>query len=197
MSIAWFDMDGSLFDYEGHLRNSLKELASPDEQSHLDERDLHSLEDAFPYLKARMNLIKSVPGWWRSMPVLQNGFDVFKAAQSIGFDCRILTKGPKSQAQAWMEKVECCQHHFGNDIAVSIVSSKGETYGKVLYDDYPAYMEAWLKHRPRGLGIMPTTEYNKHFEHPNVVHYNGNNLQEVVNALQNAFNREAGKPLEH
>jgi hypothetical protein len=186
-------MDGSLFDYNGHIVESLKAIAGPDDGP-LDG-DPHDLEEKYPYLKARMDLIKSVPGWWRSMPILPGGFAVYELAQEIGFDNRILTKGPKKKSQAWMEKLECCHHHFGEDINISIVTTKGETYGKVLYDDYTPFMKAWLKHRPNGLGIMPATSYNQDFSHPNVLKFDGTNLDQVQAALEFAFNRQAGEPL--
>jgi 5'-nucleotidase len=193
--IAWFDMDGSLFDFDGHLRKSLLQLAAPGEQPRLDNLNLWEAEEKYPHVKARMDLIKSVPGWWREMPPLDNGFKVFRMAQTVGFDCRILTKGPKSKALAWMEKVQCCQEHLGDKIDIAIVSSKGEVYGRVLYDDYPPYMTAWLKHRPRGMGIMPVTESNKRFEHPNVVKFDGTNLDAIEAALRRAWERNSGEPL--
>jgi hypothetical protein len=192
--IAWFDMDGSLFDFDGHMRASLLRICSPDEQQLLDRTGLWDLEKAYPHMEARMELIKSVPGWWKDMPPLENGFKVFRTAQQVGFDCRILTKGPTRNPNAWMEKVECCQHHLGNGIGIAIVSSKGEVYGRVLYDDYPPYMMAWLKHRPRGLGIMPVNESNKHFDHPNVVKFDGKNLDRIEAALRSAWERKSGEP---
>lgn len=192
MNIAYFDMDGSLFDYDSHLRASLEQLRSPCEPAL--EGNLHDME-VLPHMQARMDLIKTQPGWWLSMPVLVNGVLALNLAQEIGFECRILTKGPKSKTRAWREKIECCQRVFGPDIDVNIVSSKGETYGKVLYDDYIPFMESWLAHRPRGLGIMPVNEYNKDFTHPNVVKFDGNNLQQVRSALEAAFVRQPGSPL--
>jgi len=171
--IAWFDMDGSLFDFDGHMRRSLLPLCSPDELKLLDKIGMWALEEAHPHIRARMSLIKAVPGWWRDMPPLESGFKVFRMAQSIGFDCRILTKGPKYSPIAWMEKVQCCQQYLGEEIDIAIVSSKGEIYGRVLYDDYPVYMKAWLQNRSRGLGIMPVTESNREFAHPNLIKYDG------------------------
>jgi hypothetical protein len=196
--IAWFDMDGSLFDFDGHLRKSLIPLCSPDELKLLYSMGLSELEKAYPHIEARTRLIKDLPGWWRDMPPLESGFEVFRMAQSVGFDCRILTKGPKLSPIAWMEKVQCCHEHLGDKIDIAIVSSeddKGEVYGRVLYDDYRPNMEAWLQNRPRGLGIMPVTESNKDFVHPNVVKYDGTNVDAVQAALQKAWDRQSQKPL--
>ena len=188
-------MDGSLFDFDGHLRKSLLQLAAPGEQPSLTNLNLWEAEEKYPHIKSRMDLIKSVPGWWRDMPPLENGFKVIRMAQSVGFDCRILTKGPKSKALAWKEKVECCQDPLGEQIDIAIVSSKGEMYGRVLYDDYPPYMSAWLQNRPRGLGIMPVTESNKDFVHSNLIKFDGSNLDEVERALRAAWDRKSKKPL--
>lgn len=193
--IAWFDMDGSLFDFDGHMRASLLPLCSPEEQQLVSSAGLWDLEKQFPHIKARMELIKATPGWWRSMPPLENGFKAFNMAKAVGFDCRILTKGPKMNPVAWMEKVECCQQHLGDKIDIAIVSSKGEVYGRVLYDDYPPYMSAWLQNRPRGLGIMPVTESNKDFAHPNLVKFDGTNLSQVQHALEAAWGRKSREPL--
>lgn len=193
--IAWFDMDGSLFDYDGHMRAKLATICSPEEQVIISTTDLWELEKQYPHMKSRMDLIKSLPGWWRSMPPLENGFSVFRLARGIGFDCRILTKGPKANAIAWMEKVESCQHHLGEKIDIAIVSSKGEVYGRVLYDDYPPYMTAWLQNRPRGLGIMPVTKSNEDFQHPNLVKFDGTNLDQVERALKIVWERKSREPL--
>jgi hypothetical protein len=66
---------------------------------------------------------------------------------------------------------------------------KGLVYGALFYDDFPPYMEAWLRHRPRGLGIMPVTGYNKTFSHPNVVKWDGANIAVVRAAMVAAYAR--------
>ena len=189
-NIGLFDMDGSLVDYEGALRSDLTKLAAPSDPP------LDCLwDDSKVWLASRMRLIKSMPGWWRNLPPIESGMMVYHLALHMGFQCQVLTKGPKKHSSAWAEKLEWCQHHLHGDIDVHVVSDKKIVYGKFLFDDYPDYMLRWLKHRPRGLGIMPVTPYNKDFVHPNVLMYDGSNLDAVRTALESVKNRQPGEPL--
>ena len=70
---------------------------------------------------------------------------------------------------------------------------KGGTYGRVLVDDYPKYLADWLKHRQRGLAIMPAHSYNEGFTHPNVIRYDGTNKAEVYDALRAAYERKSNQ----
>lgn len=192
-NIALFDLDGSLFDYDKALLKSLNAMRAPCEPKI--PNNLHALEKA-PHFHARMEAVKSVPGWWRNLEPIKNGFKIYNLAKKIGFDCQILTKGPRTKSIAWAEKLECCQQHFGEDILVHVVSDKGGFYGKVLFDDYPEYMLKWLRYRPRGLGIMPVTKNNKKFKHPNVIMWDGTNYRQISTALKCCFRRESGMPLQ-
>jgi hypothetical protein len=58
--IGLFDMDGSLFDFEGAMRHGLELLHSPDEPPL--PANLWELDDV-PHMKARMRLIKNQPAW--------------------------------------------------------------------------------------------------------------------------------------
>lgn len=121
--VALFDMDGTLFDYDGQLREDLATLMSPNETMPEDIFD-----ESIPWLKARMHLIKSQPGWWRELPKLQLGWDVYHVAVELGFCIDILTKGPRSKPQAWAEKVECIMRHFGDEVVpISSVRRKNGT----------------------------------------------------------------------
>ena len=193
--IALFDMDGVLFDYEGQMKSDLFKLMSPGEPDPMRFENLWDAMKKHPYLEARSELIKQVPGWWRSLPKLRLGWDVYHLANTIGFCCHILTKGPRSKPRAWAEKLDCITDHFGEDMSIDIVSnkvsnkSKSNTYGRVLMDDFPDYMLGWLKHRSRGLGIMPEQPCNKGFEHPNVIKYDGVNIAPVEAALRAVYAR--------
>ena len=195
--IAHFDMDGTLFDYDGAMLRDLKALAAPDETLGLDHMARFSgfqgLEK-YPHMKARMDMIKKVPGWWRDLPKYQPGWDVYEVAKRIGFCCKILTKGPWTKSHAWAEKHECIHKHFGDDVDVTMVSGqedKGNVYGRVLVEDHPPYIRSWLQHRKRGLVILIDQPYNKGFEYENVVRYRGDNLEEVTKLLQAAYDRES------
>ena len=139
-------------------------------------------------------LIKSLPGWWRNLPTIEMGMQIFNLARTLGFTNHILTKGPRHHANAWQEKVEWCRRYLG-DVQVHITSNKGLVYGKFLYDDFPEYCELWLAHRPRGLVIMPDTEYNQNFHHPQVLRWTGKNLDEVLHALKVCLRRKDKEPL--
>lgn len=188
--IALFDMDGTLFDYDGQLRRDLVPLMGPGE-----ELPDNLWDESKPWLKARMGLIKSVPGWWRDLPKLQAGWDVLEQARAVGFEPHIITKGPGSRSRAWCEKHQCIVRHFGDGVSVDIVGKdKSATYGRVLVEDYPPYLDGWLKHRPRGLGILIDNPNNRDFQHPNVIRYTGDNLLAVRTALKAAFDR---RPNDH
>lgn len=186
-----FDMDNSLADFDAALLADLERLRGPDEPP------LPSVAEAWqrPHLRARAQLIRARPGWWAELRPLEAGMAVYRKAVELGFDCQVLTKGPKGHSRAWAEKVDWCQRRLGPDVDIHVVSDKGLVYGVALYDDYPPYVEAWLRHRPRGLVVMPAHEHNRDFRHPNVVPYDGTNLAEVERAMRVALARRPGEEL--
>jgi len=193
IDIALFDMDGSLADYDGSLIRDLEELRSPGEPP-LTGQSMWELAKQ-EYIAARMRLIKSQPGWWLGLTPIPMGMQILELCRRSGFDIHILTKGPKRLPNAWEEKVQWCQRHVSEEVDIHITSDKGLVYGKLLYDDYPDYMLRWLRHRPRGLGIMPVTPHNGDFAHPNVVKWDGTNLAEVTRAIAAAKARKPGEDL--
>ncbi len=193
INIALFDLDGSLADYDGAMVRDLDALRSPDEPA-ITRDGLWQLEKQ-PHILARMRLIKDQPGWWLRLDPISLGMQILDLCKQLGFDVHILTKGPKRHSLAWDEKVRWCQQHFGPEVDIHVTSDKGLVYGKLLYDDYPEYMLRWLRHRPRGLGIMPLTPHNRDFTHPNVVKWDGTNLAGVTRAITAAKNRDPGEPL--
>jgi hypothetical protein len=186
--ICLVDLDNTLAGYEEALRRDLKRLASPGEP----EMELWS--DQWPdWFEARVHMIKSQSGWWANLPRLEDGFQIYNEAKKIGFVTEIFSKGPKRIPMAWAEKVIWCQNQpeIGGDTLPFLVPHKGSTYGRVLVDDYQAYMESWLEYRPRGLGIMPARKGNEGFKHPQVVRFDGSDAswREVVERLQWAYDR--------
>lgn len=166
-AVALIDMDGTLADYDGQMRQDLLPVMNPAEVF-----PALGPNDDLPHIEARKNLIKRQPGWWRKLPKLADGFHILDVLRALDFRLMILTKGPYSTTAAWTEKVEWCREHVP-DAQVSIVEDKGLVYGKVLVDDWPPYIIRWLEWRPRGLVVMPDRPWNQGFKHPNVLRYRG------------------------
>jgi 5'-nucleotidase len=159
--IALIDLDGTLADFDGAMLAALKKLAAPGEEVNTDQTN------ELPHIKARRRLIKSVPGFWSGLPRIEDGFIVLNILRVMGFSLNILSKGPNSNPKAWAEKVQWAQREVP-DAAVTITEDKSLTYGKVLFDDWPGYVEPWLEHRPRGLVIMIEHEWNQDYYHARV-----------------------------
>ena len=192
-NIALFDMDRSLVDYDEGIINSLNMILCHDEKK-ITKENIGQMERT-RFTHERIKLIRSQPGWWFNLNPLQEGMKVLDIAREIGVQIHILTKGPKKLPTAWKEKVEWCQKHIGENVDIHITSNKGMVYGKVLYDDYPEYMNQWIKNRPRGLGIMPSHSHNVDFQHPNVLKSNAENIEQVKIALSIAFERKPGEKI--
>jgi hypothetical protein len=193
-NVALFDLDSSLANYSKAIVRDLQLLRSPEEPE-ITEENVWTLTE-FDYMRARVRLIKSIPGWWVKLEPIEAGMLVYELCKMFGFNNHILTKGPKKHSLAWKEKVDWCQQHLGEEVDVHITSNKELTYGKLLYDDWPEYMLSWLKHRPRGLGIMPVTPQNREFEHPNVIKFDGTNLTEVSQAIHKCRYRKEGEVIQ-
>ena len=187
-NVVNFDMDGTLCDYSGQLLKDLKLIAGPSDP----EIGLNDLHHCPQWLDNRIDLIRKVPGWWKSLPRLQSGFEILTMFKYIGFKINIFTKGPEKAKIAWTEKFEWCDKHVKpivHDYQMTVTMEKSRGYGKVLVDDFGPYMDAWIARRPRGLGIMPEQPWNVDYSHPQVIKYNADNFQLVELALQKAYNR--------
>ncbi|MFY0540473.1 5' nucleotidase, NT5C type [Nannocystis pusilla] len=174
--VALIDMDGTLCDYQGALMRDLETFGGPPIRRWVATTTAHRG-------CARETVIRRQPGWWRSLPRLQLGFDVLAELQALRFEIHVLTKGPVGTPSAWTEKLEWCQQHLPG-VPVTITMDKGLVYGKVLVDDWPPYVERWLEWRPRGLVILPAQPWNVGFSHPNAIRYDGHNLGEIRAALR-------------
>lgn len=180
--IALFDLDGTLADYDGQVLKDLQMLASEHEPPPVLYSDI-------PYIEARRHVITSQVGWWFKLGKFQLGWDVLEVARDLGYSISVLTKGPATKHTAWAEKVEWCNQHLAGYIdGVIIAHDKGLVYGAVLVDDWPEYIKRWLDHRPRGVVIMPAHDHNAGFSHPNVVRYDGTNIDEVRERMGARFN---------
>jgi len=179
-NVALFDMDGTLCDFDLGLLGELKKLSSPNEP----EVVLPIKDDAPDWLRARANLIRTPSSWWENLPRFQLGFDIWALAEELDYRRVILTQGPRKHPDAWSGKKRWIDANLGEDTDMIITRDKGLVYGKVLVDDFPGYVARWLEWRPRGLAIMPANEGNKTYSHPQVIRYNGENLEEVRSAMQ-------------
>ncbi len=188
---ALFDLDASLADYAGAMRRDMarySDLQPP--------YPLHWEQGLPPYVKNLMNLIRERPGWWRNLEQIAAGFQVLDEAIRTGFDIHVLTKSPQHIPSAASEKVHWVREHIGpqmpngDTVDIHISDDKSLVYGRMLYDDYPVFMDAWLGARPRGLGIMPVNEFNADYRHEQVVRWDGTNFEEVQERMQEAFERE-------
>lgn len=172
-NICLFDMDDTLCDFSGAMTAMLRSLMGPNETLRR--------SDGVDYVETRENLIKSMPGFWRNLRPLRTGFDVYGIAYRLGYQCHILTKGPANRPAAWAEKLEWCRAHF-SDAPVTITQDKGLVYGRVLVDDHPEYIRRWIKWRPRGIVLMPTTNANAFYKPPARVTRVGRHPKSIMQA---------------
>jgi 5'-nucleotidase len=186
--IALFDLDGTLADYDEALQRDLKLLAGPNDPV-IDEVK----RDDWPeWLDNRRKVITSQPGWFKRLNRYAPGFILWMIAEDLGFSNHILTKGPGKNRAAWTEKAEWCDIHVPGR-PIHVVTEKSLTYGRVLVDDWPAFFLGWLKWRPRGLVVAPAHPWNAGVEHPNVIRFDGSNLDAVQKRLEHAYNRQDGE----
>jgi hypothetical protein len=179
-TIVLFDMDDTLFDHNGQLLKDLRKLSSPTEPE-LSEENLYHLPD---YIRERSFRIREKKEWWANLPKFHLGWDLWELVGELGYNREILTRANLKNPSMWIGKIECIVKNFQEKVPTTITSSsKSRHYGRVLVDDFPEYCSSWLKHRPRGLVIMPAHSYNKQFSHPQTVRYDGTNLEQVRQAL--------------
>jgi 5'-nucleotidase len=78
------------------------------------------------------------------------------------------------------------------DASITITEDKSLVYGRVLVDDFPPYVDRWLKWRKNGVAIMPAAKYNETYIHPNMIRYDGSyaSKKEVRAKMEWAFDRE-------
>jgi len=183
---ALFDMDGTLCNHDKALQIDYNLIKSPEDPP------LKPFDFNTPgYINERIKLIRNQVGWWENLERLQIGFDILEIAKELGFNIRILTKGPSSSKNAYTEKSRWVDKNIGENTDFMIVKDKSIVYGRVLVDDYPLFLDSWLKNRPRGIAIMPAHEYNESYSHDRVTRYNGKNIEEVKKVLEWARNRRA------
>ncbi len=189
--VAQVDLDGTIADYDGALNRELKLMASPGEPELIWSR-----EDEPPWLEARRRSIALRPGFWEELEPLPVGFEVYRMLLALGFEVNILTKGPSSKSDAWAEKLRWCRKHVP-EAKVTITEDKSNSYGRVLVDDWSSYYVPWLKHRPRGLVVIPHQTWNADFKHPQCVRASTDpaDMAHVRDCLISVMQRKHGQPL--
>lgn len=179
--VALIDMDGSAFDYDKSMSQKLERIRSPHEPEFTQEQML--AHDYPAWLENRIQLIRNQPGFWRDLEPIPLGMDVIALLRQTGYSLYIATKGPSQSPNAWSEKLQSVQRHIP-DAVMTITQDKGILYGKVLFDDWPPYIERWLQWRPRGIVLMLDHPWNRTFNHPRVIRISSNlDLPTVKEAL--------------
>jgi 5'-nucleotidase len=164
--IALVDMDGTVADYDKGLRTAMEALRSPEETGPTVIHS-HTKKDWPAHYRNRVNMIRSQVGWWKNLGTLADGFQIVQMLKDLEFEIHVLTKGPEQSVNAFSEKVCWCQKHLPG-VPVTLTEKKALVYGRVLVDDWPPYIEPWLKARPRGIVILPDRPWNTGFTHHNV-----------------------------
>lgn len=191
--IALFDMDATMANFELSMRIQLQKLRSRGEPSFITEDDepvvdLWEYQRQHNHARERMRLIKRSTGFWKYLPMIRSGLDLFDAFAEAGFRTDVLTQAPKSCPSAYTEKKEWCDLYLPPDTTIHISGDKSLVYGKVLVDDWPGYVQPWLDWRPRGLVLMPSYRYNRDFEHERVIKYpvdlSQSELEDIMGKVQ-------------
>jgi len=184
-NIALIDMDGTLANYESAMRAKLTEIFGDEVEN----------KWFFGEHKPAIEMIKTIPGFWRNLPKIELGFKIVELLKAGGFDLHILTRGPHNAINGWSEKVEWAREHLPNT-PITITEDKGLVFGRILVDDWGPYCESWLKFRPRGLVIMPAYYHNEGYDRINpgrVIRATGDNWDELKKAIENVARRLPGE----
>jgi 5'(3')-deoxyribonucleotidase len=183
--VGLIDLDGTVADYDKSLTAIMNTLRAPHEPEY---KGRNYPDNEEPHIEARRKLIQKQPGFWRNLSRHPLGFELVEVLRSIGYELVVLTKGPRSASSAWAEKCEWREAHLP-DAKLIISEDKSLVYGRCLIDDYIPYAEPWLQKRPRGIVIAVAQPWNADFRHDRFYRYDGNNLSQIREVLQKAYDR--------
>lgn len=176
--VALIDMDGTVADYHGQLTKDLQGGTRTSAE------------------------MRSRPGWWENLPVIDLGMKTVELLHQMGYSLMVLSKGPYHDSQAWSEKVRWCRSHFPAEwgVKVTLTEDKSLVYGQILVDDWPPYGIAWLERRPRGLLMVPASEWNSieaYPEHlrPQVFRFSEVPTEAEIQSRIDTIRNKAGEPL--
>ncbi len=159
--IALVDMDGVLCRWDDTMIPALKSMESPLEKGLYDYSDVWPLQEKYPHIENRANMIMSKQGFWTSLKPYESGLRLYKELTK-NFTVYILTKALKNCSLAWKEKVDWLHKYIGDNIHIMVVTDKRLVMGDLLVDDLPKNAEQWLPNNRNGQVIMPLRSYNKH-----------------------------------
>lgn len=179
--IALVDLDGTLADYSARMVERCNHIRSPGEP----EITPSAFSSAPEWLKRRIRMVKTTPGFWSDLPRIEDGFFVVDLLRKRGFQIHILTKGPRKNSIAWSEKVVWCDRN-GLDFPITVATDKSLVYGKLLFDDWPEYVAPWLQHRPRGHVLMLDQPWNRDFSHERVIRVPREDRTKIIEAVDRA-----------
>jgi 5'(3')-deoxyribonucleotidase len=160
--IALVDLDGTLADYDGAMAFHYAKLIGPGELNYEEACNRYGRMSLPDHIWERCQLIKSRPGWWKNLPLLQAGDEIVCVLQQLGYEIHIATRGPTGHPQAWTEKFEWVKSRMPFVKAIHITEDKSVLRGDVLIDDWPSYCDSWAQRNPNGLVVMPAHDYNTH-----------------------------------
>lgn len=160
--IALVDLDGTMADYDGAMEAAYDRLVLPGELGYRAACEKYGRMSLPDPLWERCQLIKSRPGWWRNLPMLQAGDQIVDILRHLGYEIHIASRGPTGHPQAWTEKVQWVQDRMPFVKAIHITEDKSMLHGDVLVDDWPSYCDKWIQRNSRGLIVMPAHDYNSH-----------------------------------
>lgn len=180
MKTILYDVDGTLFNFEKKIIQDLNAMNSPNEQ----EITALYREDIPDHLWDRMTYIKNQPGWWFTLPKIDNGFKLWEFTKNRGFRHVIVAKAPSCNELAIAEKIINIRKHFGRNVPFHIVSDeesyvKTDVKGDIIVEDSAMFAENWLEANPLGWSILMDNKYNKDFNHDRCVRFNGAFTEEL------------------
>lgn len=172
--IAFVDLDGTLANYDRGMIEHLCVLnagcLSAEEISGLFKETSGSRERPI-WLENQKQMVHCLPEFWESLSVLAGGWAALVELQSLDYEIHIVTKIPRSAlAVAAKAKIEWCRKHLalllGLHMNLHLTTDKKVFKGDLLMDDWPPYIDAWLKTNPDGVVWMPSWGYNGNYTPP-------------------------------
>jgi 5'(3')-deoxyribonucleotidase len=177
---ALFDMDETLCDTWGQ---TIKDLSPYFSKEILVGINLY--DESLPLeIRNKIKEIRNRAGWWRTLPTIESGMQLWQYMRGLGFETALASKGPYLQPHAWGEKFQW-QKEILPEADEILISSKNKNRvdGDVLVDDWPKYVLGFLENHKKSVAIIPERPYNLDFQHPRAIHYDGKNFKQIEQFL--------------